>query len=65
VSAVISAPRAMEGELELLQPTARWTVPGPLSTHVGSLVGVRTVVPLPPGMQVRFEPDSVELSRDR
>lgn len=64
VYAVVSAPRDMTGALDRLRPQARWTAPSPLSARVGGRVGVRMVVPLPEGMQVRFEPDSVLLSRD-
>lgn len=64
VTAVISAPRSLAPELERLQPQARWTALAPLSARVGGRVGLRMVVPLPPGMDVRFEPDSVVLSRD-
>lgn len=63
VTAVIIAPRALEPELEQLRPQARWSAPGPLGERVGTRVGVRMVVPLPEGMHVRFEPDSVVLGR--
>ena len=60
VTAVVSAPRRLAGDAATSVKASWWTS-APYSGHVGRRVAVRNRAVVPPGIEVRFEPDSVLL----
>jgi len=60
VTAVMTAPRRLAGDATA-RVRAHWWAPAPYSGRVGRRVVVRSGTDVPPGIDVRFEPDSVVL----